>query len=1220
MKTQTPIAVCCVFLTGSLLAAEIDMTKYNPKRRPGLHSSTRTEVCLNGVWKFSPIYDEKYLLLDEFPDPASPPDKADWADILVPGVFRQGRYDSASRLPDGRPRPAEWNKAHRGWYQREIDVPEDWRDKAVGLRFDGVAFYCKVFVNGLAVGEHKGPVTPFSFDVSDKLKFGQANVLSVYVIDQQRLQYCPEGVRGYAAFGKAVWHILPEVWEYRARVAGIWKDVFLEAKAKVHVEDLFAMPSYRKMEMGGRTWVRNAADEPRAYLLVLDILDTEGNKVLEVGRKDIAMLSRSTEMLELAKPWKDPKLWDLDEPNLYYLRARLHDYGPGDKLVDEKLVRFGFRETWVEKDQIYLNGRVIHLFGDWMTDTGIGNHQLCHRYEYFVTKYKSIREDLGFVAPRQIGHGWRTAYEAADDVGFPLIPTGYAGRNVDARAFKDCAQEWSEYIRSIRNHPSVLLYSIQNESLIHTKTMEFFVLQRKLDQLVEELDPTRPYYHDGHVQRTPDDPGSHYENGDMSGNAPIAGGHYTIGTRPMSCWMHEFDTWRRKKPFIYGEAGTFSPRDIANYATMFYGKEYTSRSGPEKAELGGKVVKMVVGCWRSYAVPGLMIHSTYTNSSYSSSSLRQTKLKWDDLATPGPKPFEVGRTCRFNPYEPDNQPVRPNTHAKWMKKTFAPLLVTLYRDLRHNFYAGEKAAKAAYLVNDTKEDVTVALEWTLARAADGEVISQHQEQVLVTQGVPVKVERVFTIPSVAGTLGLKLSVHAETEDGLHKADDDQELTVYSPDPAPRLAKQVQLYDKTGQLRALVGKMGIDASPVREDTFTGNVESKIMLVGPYSFDEDLKKQGDKIDAFLQAGGTVVVMNQQVDPWEMKESMRGRSGRSNLWVDSVSHPLFKGLASQRVYFWAGRKDLAADCAFSLPKKGTYARHLGGYYFEMRKGEGLLVGCNLLLAEKYGAEPEARLLMHNLLRYADAHPGEPKVAAPTGQPGPDVYLDPFILAKETLEVTEVTAEQRKKFHFINLKFHANGIFGGKKYDPSFNNVEFSKVPLGDWNLAGVPFHVVDSDTEEFLGGDPGAARSCIILKGKLQPKYPSKAEGIIVGHKARRLHFLHTSAWAISIKEATSDPDYDTVYYRLRYRDGTTAQIVAKNNVHIRDWWFKRMSQFTGKLKVSPAGWVERNINTGCYGILWVQSEDNPHPDKEIEFLDIISAEKAVALVFAVTLEGE
>lgn len=57
---------------------------------------------------------------------------------------------------------------------------------------------------------------------------------------------------------------------------------------------------------------------------------------------------------------EDVDLWDIDNPNLYHLNIRIIHK---ERMVDEKRIRFGFREISYKNDGLYLNGKKIKLRG-----------------------------------------------------------------------------------------------------------------------------------------------------------------------------------------------------------------------------------------------------------------------------------------------------------------------------------------------------------------------------------------------------------------------------------------------------------------------------------------------------------------------------------------------------------------------------------------------------------------------------------------------------------------------------------------------------------------------------------------------------------------------------------------------------------------------------------------------------------------------------------------
>ena len=51
------------------------------------------------------------------------------------------------------------------WYQREIQIPAEWKGKRVKLNFGAVYYESEVYIDGKFVGRHYGGSDSFSFDV-----------------------------------------------------------------------------------------------------------------------------------------------------------------------------------------------------------------------------------------------------------------------------------------------------------------------------------------------------------------------------------------------------------------------------------------------------------------------------------------------------------------------------------------------------------------------------------------------------------------------------------------------------------------------------------------------------------------------------------------------------------------------------------------------------------------------------------------------------------------------------------------------------------------------------------------------------------------------------------------------------------------------------------------------------------------------------------------------
>lgn len=107
-------------------------------------------------------------------------------------------------------------------YRKVLTVPEEWRGKKVLLTIDGAAHESEVFLNGSKVGEHHCGYTAFSMDITEKIKYGEDNILVIKVDSREDINIPPFGfVVDYMTYG------------------GIYRDVYLDIKEPVYLQDIF---------------------------------------------------------------------------------------------------------------------------------------------------------------------------------------------------------------------------------------------------------------------------------------------------------------------------------------------------------------------------------------------------------------------------------------------------------------------------------------------------------------------------------------------------------------------------------------------------------------------------------------------------------------------------------------------------------------------------------------------------------------------------------------------------------------------------------------------------------------------------------------------------------------------------------------------------------------------------------------------------------------------
>ena len=58
-------------------------------------------------------------------------------------------------------------------YQKEIDIPMEWKGKNILLTFEGVAHSCVVYLNDSKIGEHHCGYTAFTLNLKESLIYGE---------------------------------------------------------------------------------------------------------------------------------------------------------------------------------------------------------------------------------------------------------------------------------------------------------------------------------------------------------------------------------------------------------------------------------------------------------------------------------------------------------------------------------------------------------------------------------------------------------------------------------------------------------------------------------------------------------------------------------------------------------------------------------------------------------------------------------------------------------------------------------------------------------------------------------------------------------------------------------------------------------------------------------------------------------------------------------------
>lgn len=396
------------------------------------------------------------------------------------------------------PVPAFWERqpglqgVHLGVYRREFDLPAGLAGQRIAVRFDAVGDAAEVWVNGKMAGREVSPGLPFEVDITPLVAVpSKGNKLEVRVQDDTHF-----GIAIDAPAWRAAKHWIPRGMGTGNR-KGLYQSVSLRARPAVHVSDVQVQTSVRKGEITAIYTVRNTGKTTVKARIAASVHPVNGGSaVLTLPAVDVELPGYVATQVIAKGPFKDVELWQPDHPTLYSLRTLLLD---GEKRLERVDTRFGFREVWFEGRDFYLNGIRCNLRGEspaypekWeMMSTRAVAAEMIQKYQ--AVNFNVLRFHAMPAPPHVL--------ELCDEMGMLVIGESaiYASWNMllpDHPEFMaNCREHLVRWVRRDRNHPSVIMWSADNEGLnVNLFTPAQLAEWRKV---VDAEDGTRPVTFDG---------------------------------------------------------------------------------------------------------------------------------------------------------------------------------------------------------------------------------------------------------------------------------------------------------------------------------------------------------------------------------------------------------------------------------------------------------------------------------------------------------------------------------------------------------------------------------------------------------------------------------------------------------------------------------------------------------------------------------------------------
>ena len=333
----------------------------------------------------------------------------------------------------------------KGYYRMHYTPAAELKGQRVLLDFEGIMYTADVLVNGQLVGGTNYGYVGFEIDVTDNLKYGEDNLIEVIADTRE-----PGNSRWYTGGGL-----------YRnVSIVTTPKDMYFSR------HPLFITTRDNKYVSISAEFVNRNKGE--ATNIALQIVDPDGETVYNntIAVKRHKMTRHQETPIAIDIEIRNPKVWDLDTPYLYIVKAQL--LREDGTVADETCEQFGIRTIEFGPDYGFkLNGRKVLL-------KGYANHHTlgalgAAAYPKAIEKRIKLIKEFGMNHIRTSHNPYsRDFIRLCDKYGILVVDELYDKWTQQHTGGKvPFEQHWQyevpEWVKRDRNSPSVILWSLGNE-------------------------------------------------------------------------------------------------------------------------------------------------------------------------------------------------------------------------------------------------------------------------------------------------------------------------------------------------------------------------------------------------------------------------------------------------------------------------------------------------------------------------------------------------------------------------------------------------------------------------------------------------------------------------------------------------------------------------------------------------------------------------------------
>ncbi|MEN9803361.1 MAG: hypothetical protein RIS41_208 [Actinomycetota bacterium] len=413
-----------------------------------------------------------------------------WRGVTVPGNWTlQGlgdlpHYTNIDMPWPGRP-PSLPDRVPTGVYRRTFRVPSAWRARRTILHIGGAESVHVVYLNGEFVGYGTDSRLPSEYDLTGALTTGD-NELAVVVVRYSAQSYLEDQDQWW--------------------MAGLHREVFLESRGVVHVDRVRCDADWDSESRSASIEVRvdvSSSEEliDRGWTVRAWVETLGGKRRGRVHTGKVATNHRAPYVFTghhatVSGDVKGVDPWSAEAPVLYRVMVEL--VSPDGEVTEVISERVGFRRVEVRDGLVRVNGRPITFMG-------------VNRHDHHPDRGKAVtvddmRADIMTMKAHNV-NAVRTShypndhrfYDLCDEYGLYVIDEA----NVESHAFNTSLchdpiyrASWLERVSRMverdRNHPSIVMWSLGNES-------GYGEIHEACAALVRSLDPRRLLHYEGAV-------------------------------------------------------------------------------------------------------------------------------------------------------------------------------------------------------------------------------------------------------------------------------------------------------------------------------------------------------------------------------------------------------------------------------------------------------------------------------------------------------------------------------------------------------------------------------------------------------------------------------------------------------------------------------------------------------------------------------------------------